>query len=176
MPTGQHDTGFPGVGRAIRSLLRHGWRVLTEVHTVVWIVTDLLGIAVVPIALGVWVWIQGVHLSIVIAIATMVLGVSFLCLLGLLGYRDEQRRLGHASPHPVTPQLPISQQIKAHSASDRNYGLTADHPATKEADTKERMFVGEGVTSDFLRGFFEHHTAAQATNAQMRPKTTSVNG
>jgi hypothetical protein len=253
MPAGHH----------IRSLLRHGWRVLTEVHTVVWIATDLLGIAVVPTALGFWIWIQGVHLSIVIAIATMVLGVCFLCLLGLLGHRDEQR-------------LPI----KTHSAPDRNYvdvkpshlvaffkshtaiqaaGMVAvytgswmrrsgsvdnvmkngptrwqltfrtfgqepvfmyfvgkrwatrlatlrprdkvivdgrirevdtlavhledcefvdvaghvgsltvvddDHPATKEADTKERIFVGEGITPEYLLSFFQQHTSVQAKNA-----------
>jgi hypothetical protein len=99
------DTGFGGgVLHTLKSLLRHGWRALTEVHTALWIVTDLLGIAVVPTALALWMTLQGVQLSIVIAIATLILGVCFLCLLALLGSRDEQRRIKSGMSQGACPQ------------------------------------------------------------------------
>lgn len=41
----------------------------------------------------------------------------------------------------------------------------ATRPEVREAEKEEKIFVGDGINPEYLLGFFEQHTAAQAQNA-----------
>src|SRR5271165_1808951 len=41
----------------------------------------------------------------------------------------------------------------------------AARPEVRETENEERIFVGHGINPEYLLGFFQQHTAAQAQNA-----------
>ena len=76
-------------------LLRHGWRVVTEVHTAYWLIADVLVALLPPTVATVLADFLGEHSpALLIIVFCAVTAASTLILLAWLGYRREDKRAG----------------------------------------------------------------------------------
>jgi hypothetical protein len=78
--------------RMLWKLIKDGWHVVTEVHTVYWILVDILGITVPSTGVVVLVGWLGEHSPTMLVLVLLVAIVAFaVLLLTFLGYRTDQK-------------------------------------------------------------------------------------
>lgn len=122
-------------------LLRHGWRTVREVHTVIWLISDVLGVSLAPVVLSVWALARGLPAPVIAAIAFVTLGISVLVLLAFLGYRAQRR--GAAGKTSGTKAAPQSTAISADIAEHIPDLRVADNPSVIElfdGNEKDKLF------------------------------------
>jgi hypothetical protein len=105
----------------LKKLFKLGWRIVTEVHTVLWIVVDILGVTVPASAIAAaTAWFGEHSIAILCLVFAVTAAASFVGLLVFLGYRAERNKAsalqkGAANseaathtPKPTSPKLRIS--------------------------------------------------------------------
>jgi hypothetical protein len=81
--------------RALAKFIKLGWRVVTEVHTITWLIIEIFGVTLPPIAFMIWADFRGL-LSPPFIVATVLILFAILTLarLAYLGYRNEAPERG----------------------------------------------------------------------------------
>jgi len=88
-----HHDQIPAAGRALAKFITRGWHLVTQVHTIYRLATELLGVTIVPVLFMVWADSKGfLSPPLIAATAVILFGILTSALLFYLGYRDKNSK------------------------------------------------------------------------------------
>ena len=140
-------------------ILKTGWHVITETHTLVW----LLGLTGIPIsAIPVWLgWYTLQNRAVLFGIAVFTWAVFFVCVLAYYGYKAQ----GPKSQRTFSSPQPTPEFISMKEAATRLYESSADFSGMPLREAAEKL-GGRDIGSaspaerlDYLATFLSGKTA-----------------
>ena len=135
----------------LKHRLKLGWRVLSDIHTALWL---LGGIATIPALVVAWgVYVGGLPWPVIVAIVILAYALVALVLLGTIGVAVEHTSAAVTSSTPPAVKAPAPAPAPALTTA-------ATKARSSQADTGWKFITG--VDPDYLLGFFANHMNVEA--------------